>query len=403
MKLGNLLATGYLAFTAVAVVPFALAEEKPKLDQAIQPPKNALQLANKNISVFDKSFEVVPTFRGSVVDLNSDIKKEKDESQGFAVSQPSLESKGAEEADKKNKLRFVSENPESDPVLSPEQTPSVRLNPDAPSPFKGMVEAWRTGDRRVADLYADQFIRYQQNFLFEVREYTHLIGEALIRQSVIDEEDWVGVPQMIDYEFAKTRQEEKSLIKATHDVAMKRIKSDEKNQAEVYYFFTLSSGYSRGMAADVERLWRAVKKDKNVKMVALALGASHEDWIEEYRNHTGLTLPIYSGEKMAKTLNVGFVPALVVVAPNGKRAYLKSGQQTFSRMYEFVRTVQGLPVEKTPELEEINDTPIGKVEIDKFKKEQKEGKIKIGINSSANVSRISLQAKPRESVKMERF
>lgn len=248
-------------------------------------------------------------------------------------------------------------------ILPPDQTPRVRLNDEAPSPFVAMAIASMNGDKALAEKYADQWVRYQQNVFFEVRNLTRLVGEALIRNNQIDEDDWYGVPQMIDYELARTRKETHALIKPGQDDAMRQIVPDEKGEAAVFYFFTLSCAHCREMNANVERLNQAFKRDPKIKMAALTLGPVPQEWMTEFRNYTGLTLKAYNGEKIARSFNVRFTPALVVVAPNGKRAYVKTGEQSFERMYEFVRTVQGLPGKQlTAEAQVAAKLKIGSIE-----------------------------------------
>lgn len=113
------------------------------------------------------------------------------------------------------------------------------------------------------------------------------------------------------------------------------------------------------MAPDVERLWQAVKGDRNVKMVALTLGSYSSSWINSYREYTGLTMPIFEGAEIAKKFNIGLVPAVVVVSPADNKAYVKTGQQDFVRLYEFVRVAQGLPATITPQLQRLATMPVG--------------------------------------------
>lgn len=247
-------------------------------------------------------------------------------------------------------------------VISPDEDPKIAINKDASGPAIGMVAAWQDGDKETASKYASQWVRYQQNFFFLVRDITQLVGEALIKQGEIDEDQWVGVNQYIDYEFAKTRNDMGALFKPKHEHAMKRIKPDPKGEAEIYFFFTMNCSWCRKMAPDIERLWKTVQSDNKVKMVALTMGPTPKSWVAEYRKYTGLTIPILEGEKVAKKLGVKFVPAIVIVAPTENRAYLKTGEQNFSRLYEFTRRVQGLPSTLGPELEQIINTPIGEIE-----------------------------------------
>ncbi|MCB0344795.1 MAG: hypothetical protein KDD66_06750 [Bdellovibrionales bacterium] len=256
---------------------------------------------------------------------------------------------------------FVGDDPTAH-ILPPDQDVPLRFNKDAPSSFVAMARAHVDGDHETARAYARQFVRYQKNMLFEVRELTKLIGAALVEEGVIDEEDWDGVEQYLNWEFANSREETGAVLKATHEDALKRIKADPNHQAEIYYFFTINSSWARTMAPDVERLWQVAQRDPNIKMVALSMGPLPNKWVESYRNYTGLTVPIFEGAEVAKSFDVAFTPALVVVSPTTKTAYRKTGQQSFQRMYEFVRTVQGKSTEISPQLASVLNKPIGEVE-----------------------------------------
>ena len=116
------------------------------------------------------------------------------------------------------------------------------------------------------------------------------------------------------------------------------------------------------MAPDAERLWRLVQNDSNVKMTALTVGDVSQDWLKEYRQYTDLSMPIGDGTDLARSFGVVFLPAVVIVAPNSNRAYLKTGQQGFDRLYEFLRTVQGLPAIVTARYQELATALIGEAE-----------------------------------------
>lgn len=256
---------------------------------------------------------------------------------------------------------FVSSDPSSH-ILPPDQNAKVRINPEAPGPFIAMADAFQRGDDVEAKAYARQFVRYLVDLMFQVKAITNLIGEAMVEEGTIEEDSWVGVEQYLDVELAEARSAVNSQVRPTHEEALKRIKADVKGEAEIYYFFSLSSSYARKMAPDVERLWQIAKKDPSLKMVALSLSPESNEYVSAYRRYTGLTAPIMTGTELAKTFRVAFVPTLVVVAPNGGAAYMKTGQQDFRRMYEFVRTVQGKGIAFTPDAEKLVLTKIGNAE-----------------------------------------
>ncbi len=247
-------------------------------------------------------------------------------------------------------------------ILPPEQTPFSVLNTEAPSAFRAMVTANRGGDRVTAEQYADQFVRYKQNLMFEVREYTHLIGMAMIRRGILDEKSWVGVEQYLGYRFAKAQAESGSAFAVKEEASLDRIQPDQNGRADIYYFFSVGNGFCQDMAPDVERIWRMVQADPTLRMVALTMKPERKDWVDSYRKFTGLTVPIFEGADVARRLNVAFVPTVVIVEPTSRRAYMRTGQLTFESFYRFVRKVQGKPLELSPAAVRLLEKPIGNIE-----------------------------------------
>ena len=148
------------------------------------------------------------------------------------------------------------------------------------------------------------------------------------------------------------------------------------------------------MAPDVERLWRIAKEDPRIKMTALTIGKNSEEWLKEYKDYSDWSLPVVDGEDLAKHWNIIYVPALVIVTPNSNKAFMKTGQQSFERMYEFLRTAQGLPAVVTPEFKVIAGTPIGQVE------KMKAGKTVVTkVGSAATLSSV----KHDKEVEIQRF
>lgn len=345
----------------------------------------------KRPQAFDRLSLLKKGYQGGFFSVEDVSETSTDQAKGAPVPDP--------KATQKKGPIFVSSDPSSH-LVPPDQDPRIRINPEAPGPFIGMVTAYQDGDVALAERYADQWVRYQMNFFFEVRELTQLIGEALVRQQVIDEDSWDGVGQMIDYEFAKTRQETGAVLKPQYERALARIKPDPKGQIEVYYFFTLNCSWCRHMAPDVERLWRATGKDPKVKMTALLMDQVPQAWVDEYRNYTGMTMPILSGPEVAKAFNIRFVPAVIVVTPNNGKAYLKTGEQDFGRLYEFIRRAQGLPATLTPEIQQIASVPIGE-------QEKTRGSMNVAREGAPQGNAMTVGLKfpdaPRGSRQVERF
>ncbi len=323
-------------------------------------------------STFKRDFSPTGFFSGKVVDLTDPMNST--DSGGASTAKkaapatqdvpPADADKRATEEPKKRGPEFVSSDPMSH-IVAPDEDPRVRINPEAPGPFKAMAMAFQDGDNKLAEQYADQFVRYQINLMYEVRSLTKLIGEAFIRQSAIEEDSFIGVEQYLDQVFAEARQENGAILKPTHEESLKRVKPDVKQEAEIYVFLNLNSKYARQIAPDIERLWKVVQSDSRLRMGVFGLGPANEDWSKSFRAYTGLTAPIVDGTELAKTFRVAFVPTIIVVSPTSKTAYSKTGLQNFERLYQFVRSVQGESLALTPAAQQLKNSPIGEVEMAK--------------------------------------
>ena len=255
-------------------------------------------------------------------------------------------------------LVFVGDDPTKH-IISPDKTPSVRVNKDAPSSFVAMKKAYDEGDLETAHAFADQYVRYMQRVMFEVRELSQMIGEALVRNGVVDEEDWVGVSQYMGRQLAFTNANEKVSFKATAEVSLERVKADSKGRAEIYVFCSVTSTHCREMGPTIERIYRLTKNDPRVKFGVFTIGAGQQEYLRDFKEYTGMTMPIQDGAELAKQFRVSFVPAVVARAPTENRAYLRTGVVTFPRLVEFLRTVQGQhPAMSDVEMQLVS-TPIG--------------------------------------------
>ena len=240
------------------------------------------------------------------------------------------------------KLVFVGDDP-SERILPADKTPPVRVNKDAPGPFIAMKKAYDEGDIEAAHAFADQYVRYMQRVMFEVRELSQMVGEALVKNGVVEEDDWVGVSQYLGRELARNKGSEKVSFKATADVSLERIKADANGKAEIYVFCSVTSTYCREMGPSIERIYRLTKSDPNIKFGVYTVGTGQNEWLADFKSYAGMSMPIQDGNSLAKQFRVSFVPSVVIRAPTLNRAYLRTGMITFPRFFEFVRTVQGKP------------------------------------------------------------
>lgn len=325
------LALTVLILTATAAVPIAAVSEEPRSQDDVQ----------KLLSSFN------------------DAKSDKTPK---AVTNQPTELAAAESQEKKDyRPMFVGDDPATQ-IVPPEENAQVRLNKEAPAPFLAMAMANQQGDKALARKYAGQYVRYMLDLMFQVRELTTLIGEALVEQGLVDEEDWVGTTQFMNRELAYAKQESGEKIKATHENTLERITADPQGQVDIFFFCSLSSKHCRDMTPDFERLYRTFKGDKSVQMAYLTLGDAPKEYLQSFKQYTGLTAPLYPGEKLSKKFRVAFVPALIVIARNSQTVYLRTGKQQFKHMYEVVRKVQGQPLLPTKEFYAAKDAVIGDVE-----------------------------------------
>ena len=116
------------------------------------------------------------------------------------------------------------------------------------------------------------------------------------------------------------------------------------------------------MGPSIERIYRLTKNDSSIKFGVFVIGSGQEQYLKDFKSYTGLTMPIQDGRELAKQFRVSFVPAVVVRAPSENRAYLRTGLIPFPRFYEFVRTVQGLPVSMNDSEMDLISKPIGSAE-----------------------------------------
>ena len=233
------------------------------------------------------------------------------------------------------------------------------ISAQAPEGYVRIMKGLDSNNYSEAKQGAAEFVGYMMNLMFRVREVTRLLVDAMIDVGLRDADDMYGAEDMIEWNAAAEREEGNSPFSPTHKSVLKRINSDSEGRAEVYYFFSLNCEFCRDMGPDVERLWRAVKRDKRVKMSGLVVGYPQKEWLDEFTDYVGISFPVVGGTEIAKTWRVASLPSLVVVSPNGNTAYRRTGQMDFKSMYEFVRKVQGESADMNARLVQLERMPIG--------------------------------------------
>ena len=243
----------------------------------------------------------------------------------------------------------------------------VKATEDAPKSFKSMVSNNVAGNRREAEKHADGFVRYMSDLMFQVRDLTTLIGEAMVRQGQMKEEEWVGAEQFINREMAIAREEEGNPFKITHDSSLEKIEKDQSGKVEIYFFFDIQSKFCRETAKEVEKLRLVLKNDPNVRIAGAVIGEEiTSEWVEPFKEFTGFEGQIFNGTDVAKKLRIGFVPAVVFISPSTKASYIRSGYSGFARLYQIARKIQGKSIELNPALAKFADTPIEKIKKSKI-------------------------------------
>ena len=305
------------------------------------------------------------------------VVNEESEGQGVeivdgAVPVDELELQAEDKTVRKQPLETIDRDKPAKSRPASEKQP-LRIEKDAPSSIRDGFSALVSGDKQTAQAYASRWTQYMTDMMFYIREWTALVAKTLHDQGKLDEEGYYRAPDMIDQALVEARKDMGSVFSPSHQDAMRKVEADPKGEVEVLYFFSLNCKFCRTMASDVERLHQATKNDPNVRMTAVTLGKTPDSWLDSYKKYTGLTLPIAQGEKVARQLQVAFVPAVVVVTSNSNKAYIKSGEQSFENMYEFVRVAQGLSGEMTSETNKIKNSKVGQAGADNAEESFREG------------------------------
>lgn len=236
------------------------------------------------------------------------------------------------------------------------------LDQNSPDSFKAMVESIQKGDRQGAKEGAMGFVGYLRELMYMVREITHYTVEAMVEDGEKDEEEVRGVEELLEWNMAQARKASNLPVKPNQKTSLEKIKQpDSEGKAEVYFFFALNCKYCREMAPDVQRLAFALKDDKRVKITGYVIGKPPKDIMKSFVEYTGLDIPIFPGEEAAKTLRMSFMPSLLVVSPSNNTSYLRTGGQSYKHMFEFVRKVQGLPLEMDKKQIALASLSIGQI------------------------------------------
>lgn len=242
------------------------------------------------------------------------------------------------------------------------EKPMIYLEDDAQPSLACGIEAIDRGDSETAAACARQYVRYLVDVMYLVTEWTEYVGQAFIEEKVIEEEEWHGVPDIIDRSLVTAGAEMGSFVRPSIDHALERVEADPDGKIEILYFFSLANDYSRLMSPDAERVWRLVKDDPRVSMTGLVKGETPESWVNAFREFSDLTMPVRDGNEVARQLNVSVAPSFVVITESNSKAYIISGQQSFENIYSLYRAAQGKGTELTKQAKALLKKPLGRLE-----------------------------------------
>lgn len=332
------------------------------------------------------------TFHGKV------IWNKKRELEYFPAMRPVSEEEQAEQelvlSDPKAKKLL----PDAESILKeygdPSQDVPVLAQPDAPTPFKGLMAALQIKDDKLAFQYARQWARYITNVNNRTMKVTGLTGLALKREGGLEDGTWADDPQYSQYRYLldddlkaaekqknsalemaasmnldskmremleRAREEEEmnpsaksdftALGSPEDDEKLERLKVrkqlgatvpvDPQGKVDVFFFLKLRDNNSLAMAGIIEAFYRAVAKDGQVSFSAISLENVSADQIKQFHIRTNTTFPIAQADMMAQVFKVDSAPTTVFLTHTTNRAIVNEGMKSYVYLDELLKAMRG--------------------------------------------------------------
>ena len=274
----------------------------------------------------------------------------------------------------------------------PSERQPLRVQEDAPPPFRGMVEALDVGDDKLAYAYAKQWMRYMNRYREMLDQVNGWVAAAGENTGYFDEDDID--PKYDPYrEFAETVEGDEDLIeedetlttaevrervleeqtqrffekaKIYHEASaserleddsynevierakarklLKNMKPKIKRETEgvlVYFFFRPKDKESVKMLPVAEELYQMSLEDERIKFQAFTFEHTVAGELDMLRYRTNTTFPIEYGGLLVNSFKLTEVPTTVVVGLTTKQSYFEEGARSFYYLDEFLKAMLG--------------------------------------------------------------
>lgn len=278
----------------------------------------------------------------------------------------------------------------------PSSRPEIKTLDTAPKPYQAMYEALNNNDEELAYEYAIQYVRYQREMQEARNRAVAIEGVAMVKEDMLSANSWPmqdnyqqyhylldkEVPELQDsrpqsrkdQEMMDRRQldsEARGIInrlkKSEHDLfnnrgklytiadeldeqierqkARKLLKyklpRDPQGKVAVYFFIRARDQDARSMAADVEKLYRSVQGGGKVSIVGLSIDRTNQGDLASFRNKTGISFPLISGEVLAKKMQITQSPTLIFSIESNGKFHLEEGLRNYYYIDEIIKIMQG--------------------------------------------------------------
>ncbi len=268
----------------------------------------------------------------------------------------------------------------------------VLAQPDAPTPYKGLMAALQLNDEKLAFQYARQWARYLSNLNSRTLKVTGLTGLAMKREGQLEDGTWIDDPQFSQYrrlleddlknskategkaaaklsldgaarELLERARDEQELspkqpaekftaLSNSHDdevLERRNVRSelgssvpvDPQGKVSIFFFLGMRDNESLAMAPAIEALYRAVAKDAAVTFSAISLENAPDEQIKRFHLVTNTTFPILQADLMAQVFKISKTPSSVFLTDTTNRAVIHQGAKSFYFLDELLKAMRG--------------------------------------------------------------
>lgn len=293
--------------------------------------------------------------------------------------------------EKKKDPKVIDENkiPESAEEIeamfgSPDEPEPLKAHEDAPRPFKAMMAALNLGNDQLAYEYSKKWVAYLDKIEKATTDVTGLTGKVMRHKGVLAaDNDWSkdktysrvdgivnknieeelkaeGVPvtnllayldkdlkaQISSTEAFEGEGEElfhdENELRAKVNAALKaKLPAVGNKRVDVYFFFQPGKKYSNVMAKEVEQIYRASKKNKQLNVIAVTQRPVSKEDYAGYSYSVGTTFPAITKEtRLPEIFGATNSPEVVIHVPALNKRINEKGLRKAFYIEEVVNVLQ---------------------------------------------------------------